>query len=127
MVLWREEEWGLDGYFSPIGGRIHNLEMDVCTSGLGGHLSEVVFHRRLLGGSFAGMVHGGCVLGTLGSFFSGRARTVANLILGVRGTVATDVGVLVISMRLGLGKCTLLGKAREVVRLVSMVQGSGLG
>ena len=43
---------------------------------------------------------------------SGRARTVAKMIVVVRGTVATDVGVLVISMRLGLGKCTLLGKGK---------------
>ena len=67
------------------------------------------------------------VFRVLGSLVSGRARTVAKLIVGVRDTVATDVGVLVVSMRLGLGKCTLLGKAREVVRLVSMVKGSGLG
>ena len=63
----------------------------------------------------------------LWSLVSGRARTVAKLIVGVRGTVATDVGALVILIRLGLGKCTLLGKAREVVWLVSMVKGSGLG
>ena len=63
----------------------------------------------------------------LGSSVSERARTVAKLIVGVRGTVATDVGVLVIWIRLGLGKCTLLGKAREVVWLVSMVKGSGVG
>ena len=46
---------------------------------------------------------------------------------GVRGTVATDVGVLVILIRLGVGTCNLLGKAREVVWLVSMVKGSGVG
>ena len=48
------------------------------------------------------------------------------MIVRVRGTVATDVGVLVISMSLGWGKCTLLGKAREVVWLVSMVRELGL-
>ena len=63
----------------------------------------------------------------LGSSVSGHARTVAILIVGVRGTVATDVAVLVILIRLGLGKCTLLGKAREVVWLVFMVKGSGVG
>ena len=49
------------------------------------------------------------------------------MIVGVRGTVATDVGVLVISMWLGWGKCTLLGKAREVVWLVFMVRELGPG
>ena len=67
------------------------------------------------------------VFWVLGSSVSGHARTVANLIVGVRGTVATDVGVLVILIRLELGTCTLLGKAREVVWLVSMVKGSGVG
>ena len=67
------------------------------------------------------------VFQVLGSSVSGHARTVAKLIVGVRGTVATDVGVLVILIRLGLGTCTLLGKAREVVWLVSMVKGSGVG
>ena len=113
----------MDGYFSTIGGRILNSDVEVCTLGLG-HLSEVGFHRRLLGGSFAGMGQGGSIPGT-GSV-SGHARTVANLIVGVRGTVATDVGVLVILMRPGLGKCTLVGKAREVVWLVFMVKGSGM-
>ena len=47
---------GQDGYFSTIGGRILNSEAEVCTLGL-----EVVFHRRLLGGSFTGMGQGGCV------------------------------------------------------------------
>ena len=59
----------------------------------------------------------------VGSF----AGIVANLTVGVRGTVATDAGVLVILIRLGSGKCTLLGKAREVVWLVSIVKGSWLG
>ena len=54
------------------------------------------------------------------------ARTVAKLFVGIRGTAATDVGVLVILIRLGLGKCTLLGKAGEVVWLVFMVKGSGV-
>ena len=92
------------------------------------------------GASFAGgFFIGGCwvavllarvrvvVFRVLGSSVSGHARTVAKLIVGVRGTVATDVGVLVISIRLGLGTCTLQGKAREVVWLVSMVKGSGVG
>ena len=63
----------------------------------------------------------------LESSVNGHARTVANLIVGVRGTVATDAGVLVILMWLGLGKCTLVGKVREVAWLVSMVKGSGVG
>ena len=53
----------LGGYFSTIGWRILNSEAEVCNLGLG-HLSEVVFHRRLFGGSFAGMGQGGCVPGT---------------------------------------------------------------
>ena len=63
MVLWREEGGDRDGYFSTNGGRILNSEVEVCTLGLG-HLSEVVFHRRLLGGSFAGMGQGGSIPGT---------------------------------------------------------------
>ena len=51
LVLRRKGGEGQDGYFSTIGGRILNSEAEVCTLGLG-HLSEVVFHRRLLGGSF---------------------------------------------------------------------------
>ena len=51
-----------DGFLSTIGGRILNSEAEVCTLGLG-HLLEVVFHRRLLGGSFAGMGQHGCVPG----------------------------------------------------------------
>ena len=50
------------GYFSTIGVRILNSEAEVCTLGLG-HLSEVVFQRRLLGGSFAGMGQGGSYWG----------------------------------------------------------------
>ena len=53
----------MDGYFSTIGRRILNSEAEVCNLGLG-HLSEVFFHGRLLGGSFAGMGQGGCVPGT---------------------------------------------------------------
>ena len=53
----------LDGYFSTIGGRILNSEAEVCNLG-SGHLSEVVFHGRLRGGSFAGMGQGGSVPGT---------------------------------------------------------------
>ena len=53
----------LDGYFSTIGGRILNSEAEVCNLGLG-NLSEVVFHGRLRGGSFAGMGQGGGVPGT---------------------------------------------------------------
>ena len=53
----------LDGHFSTIGGHILNSEVEVCNLGLE-HLSEVVFHGRLLGGSFAGMSQGGCVPGT---------------------------------------------------------------
>ena len=58
-----------------------------------------------------------------GSLVSGHARTVAKTIVGVRGTVATDVGVPATLTWLGLGKCTLLGKAREVVWLAFMVKG----
>ena len=54
----------LDGYFSTIGGRTLNSEVEVRNLGLG-HLSEVVFHGRLLGCSFAGMGQGGCVPGTV--------------------------------------------------------------
>ena len=54
---------GVEMYFSTNGGRVLNSEVEVCTLGLG-HLSEVVFHRRLLGGSFAGMLQGGSILGT---------------------------------------------------------------
>ena len=48
--------------FSTIGGRILNSEVEVSNLGLG-RLSEVVFHGRLLRGSFAGMGQGGCVPG----------------------------------------------------------------
>ena len=65
------------------------------------------------------------VFRVLGSLVSGHSRAVAKLIVGVRGTVATDAGVLVILMWLGLGKCTLVGKVREVAWLVSMVKGVG--
>ena len=65
------------------------------------------------------------VFWVLGSSVSGHARTEAKPIVGVRGTVATDVGVLVILIRLGLGKCTLLGKAREVVWLGFMSRSRG--
>ena len=54
----------MDGYFSTIGGWILNSEVEVCTLGLG-HLSEVVFHWRLLGGSFSGMGQGGSIPGTV--------------------------------------------------------------
>ena len=47
--------------------------------------------------------------------------------VGERGTIATDAGVHVIVMRLVLGKCTLVGKAREVVWLVFMVKWSEVG
>ena len=90
----------LDGYFSTIGGRILNSEAEICNLGLG-RLSEVVCHRRLLGGCFTGMGQGGCVPGT-GEF--------GQWTVGVRGTVATDAGVFVILMWLELGKCTLVGK-----------------
>ena len=50
----------------------------------------------------------------LGSSLNGHAPTVANLTVGVRGTVATDAGVLVILMWLGFGKGALVGKVREV-------------
>ena len=61
--------------------RILNSEVKVCNLGLG-RLSDVVFHGRLLGGSFAGMGQGGCVPGYR-SLVSGHARTVAKTIFGV--------------------------------------------
>ena len=82
----------LEGYFSTIGGRILNSEVEVCHLGLG-RLSEVVFHGRLLGGSFAGTV-----FRVLGSLVSGRARTVVKMTVGARGTVVTGVEALAILM-----------------------------
>ena len=55
--------WGLDGYFATVGGKILDSRARVGSLVLG-HMAEVVFHRRLLGGSFSGVVKGGCLLGT---------------------------------------------------------------
>ena len=64
----------------------------------------------------------------LGSSVNGHAPLVANLAVGVRGTVATDAGVLVILMWLGVwDKGTLVGKVREVAWLAFMVKGLELG
>ena len=40
---------GLDGYFATVGGKILDSRARVGSLGLG-HMAEVVFHRRLLGG-----------------------------------------------------------------------------
>ena len=54
---------GLEGYFATVGRKIADSAVEVGTQGLG-HMSEVVFHRRLLDGSFGGMVKGGCLPGS---------------------------------------------------------------
>ena len=46
---------GLDGYFATVGGKILDSRVRVGSLGLG-HMTEVVFHQRLLGGSFGGVV-----------------------------------------------------------------------
>ena len=76
-----------------------------------------------MGGSFAGMVQGGSIPGTgeIGQW------TCSNCGKPDFWSTRYSVGVLVILMRPGLGKCTLVGKAREVVWLVFMVKGSGCG
>ena len=48
----------------------------------------------------------------LGNSVSGHARTVANVIVGVRGVVAAGVGVLVILMQLVWSKCTRSGQGK---------------
>ena len=53
----------LDGYFATVGGKILDSGSRVGSLGLG-HMAEVVFHRRLLDGSFGGVVKGGCFPGT---------------------------------------------------------------
>ena len=53
----------MEGYFATVGGKILDSVVKVGTLGLG-HMSEVVFHRRLWGGSFSGMIKGGCLPGT---------------------------------------------------------------
>ena len=67
------------------------------------------------------------VFRVLWSSVNGHAPTVADLTVGVRGSVATDAGVLVILMWLGLGKGTLVGKVREVAWLAVTVKGLELG
>ena len=52
------------------------------------------------------------VFRVLGSSVSGHARTVANLIVGVRGTVVTDVGVLVIFDTAGVGQVHSAGQGK---------------
>ena len=67
------------------------------------------------------------VFRVLGNSVNGHARTVANQIVGVLGIVATGVGVFVILMQLGLGKCILVGRAREEVWRVFSVKGLEVG
>ena len=55
----------LGGYFATIGGKILDSGRKVGSVGLG-HMAEVAFHRRLLGGSFGGVVKGGCLPGDWG-------------------------------------------------------------
>ena len=55
----------LDGYFTTVGGRILDSKVRVGSWGLG-HMAEVVFHRRLLGGSFSGVVKRWLPSGDLG-------------------------------------------------------------
>ena len=56
----RRQVGDLGGYFATIGGKILDSGRKVGSLGLG-HMAEVVFHRRLLGGSFGGVVKGGCL------------------------------------------------------------------
>ena len=53
----------MDGYFAMVGGKILDSRVRVGSLGLG-HVAEVVFHRRLLGDGFGGMVNCGCLPGT---------------------------------------------------------------
>ena len=75
-----------------------------------------VFHRRLLGGSFTGMGQGGCVPGT-GEFGQ---WTCSNW--GKSDCWSTRYSCYRFAARV-----TLVGKAREVAWLVSMVKGTGGG
>ena len=67
----------MDGYFSTIGGRILNSEVEVCTLGLG------IFRRWFfIGGCWVAVLLAWIrvvVFRVLGSSVSGHARTVANL------------------------------------------------
>ena len=86
LAHWYSEEkldGRLDGYFATVGGKILDSKVRVGSLGLG-HMAEVVFHRRLLGG----VVKGGCLPGT----GSGLAPIAARLIVGVHDTAATGVG-----------------------------------
>ena len=47
----------LEGYLATVGEKILDSAVQVSSLGLG-HMSEMVFHRRLLGGSFGGVVKG---------------------------------------------------------------------
>ena len=58
VVLWRGAGRGIGGVLCHVW-----REDPGGTLGLG-HMSEVVFHRSLLGGSFGGMIKGGCLPGT---------------------------------------------------------------
>ena len=107
---------GYFGYFATVGGKILDSKVRVGSLGLG-HMAEVVFHRRLVGGSFGGVAFRG-----LGS---GLAPIVARLIVGVHDTAATGVGFLVTLMVMAWSKGFL-----ELVRakvLVFRVKGLGLG
>ena len=79
----------MGGYFATIGGKILDSGRKVGSLGLG-HMAEVVFHWRLLGGSFGGVVKVVAFKG-LGSEL---AVIVARLIVGVHGTAAAGVGFL---------------------------------
>ena len=64
------EEWhvegkvagGTGGYFTTVGGKIVDPAVGAGALELG-DMSEVVLHRRLLGGGFGGMGKGGCIPG----------------------------------------------------------------
>ena len=88
-----------------------------------GHMAEVVFHRRLLGGSFGGVVIGGCLPGT----GSGRALIVGRLIVGVRGTFATGVEFLGTLMAVAWSKGFLGVGPGKGARPVPGLQGDGSG
>ena len=107
-----------EGYFSTLGGRILNSEVEVGTLGLG-QMSQVVFHRRLLGGSFACIVQSGSIPGT-GEFGQWTCSNCGK-------PDCWSMGVLVILMQLGLGKCILVGKAMEEGWRVLRVMGLEVG
>ena len=98
----RKPVGGLVGYFPTVGGKILDSGRKVGSLGLG-HMAEVVFHRRLLGGSFGGVVKGGCLPGT-GEWtcsnygktdcWSTRSATGAGFFLGTLMVMAWSKGFL---------------------------------